>query len=395
MSSRWFNLKSDFQSSKYFHGLSALSLLLFVFSLSGGLAQQVEQALTLDVVVNSLQKGLSPRRAAALVKERGVNFQLTKGQEERLRAAGADDQLIADIRKAGEEYARRTKAEEERKTLEEERRKVEEERRKIEETRKKAEEIARRVEEERRIKFEEEKRGAEEERRAKAGEERKKLEEERVKLAEERKKVEEIAREADEEKKRAEELAKKQADDVKEGRVAPVYYKEGDFWHFRAVESSFTTTPTPSVHGDYEVVFSGGRLQVFKLTGNQRQGVLGGEAGSIRRLLGRTRDDFELLRFPLFVGQGWSNSYLTVQGALRNVENHVATVEKVTTPAGTFQAFKIERRDEAAEKGNPAVLTYFFSPETGSLVKYTFQSLSPRGPGGKREIELIKFGSGR
>ena len=394
MSSRWFNLKSDFRSSKYFHGLSALSLLLFVFSLSGGLAQQAEQALTLDVIVNSLQKGLSPKRAAALVKERGVNFQLTKGQEERLRAAGADDQLIADIRKAGEEYARRTKAQEERKTLEEERRKVEEERRKIEETRKKAEEIARRVEEERRIKFEEEKRGAEEERRAKAGEERKKLEEERVKLAEERKKVEEIARKADEEKKRAEELAKKQADDVKEGQVAP-RYKEGDFWHFRAAESDYRTPPKPSIHGDYEVVFSGGRLRVFKLTGNQRQAVLGAEAGSIRRLLGTFRDDVELLRFPLFVGQKWTNTYLNAQGELRNVENHVATVEKVTTPAGTFQAFRIERRDEAAEKGNPAVLTYFYSPETGSVVKITYQGFSPKGPGGKREVELIKFGSGR
>jgi hypothetical protein len=46
-----------------------------------------------------LQGGVSPKRAAALVKERGVDFAVDDAAEKRLRAAGADDALLLAIAK--------------------------------------------------------------------------------------------------------------------------------------------------------------------------------------------------------------------------------------------------------------------------------------------------------
>ena len=68
--------------------------------------------------------------------------------------------------------------------------------------------------------------------------------------------------------------------------------------------------------------------------------------------------------------------------------------EEVNTPAGSFQAFKIEKEERWALRTGGSGRTmsvYFYSPATKSVVKSYFEQ---RGPGsGKREIELIKFGS--
>jgi len=346
---------------------------LFALSLSGAVAQEAEQALTLDAIVNSLQKGLPPSRAAALVKARGVNFQLTKGQEERLRGAGADDQLIAEVRRAGEEYARRAKAGEERKKLEEERKKVEEERRKIEEARKRAEEE--------RKKMEAVARKVEEERRVRAEEERKKLEEARAKLEEERKK-------AEGEKRKTEELAEKRTADVREGRVAPTV-REGDFWYFKGVETGFKRPPSTSIQGDYQVVVSGGVVRVFKVAGEKKGIVPGPEGNFLRRFLGSAKSENEWLRFPLVAGQRWTGSYIGFQGGVIKAESAVAGIEEVETPAGRFRAFKVERV-ETAERGGPWAFTYFYSPEVRSIVKLQIEF---RG-GPVRDVQLMKYGSG-
>jgi PEGA domain-containing protein len=51
-------------------------------------------------VTAMLRGGVSPRRAAVLVGERGVDFALNDAAEQRLRKAGADDALLLAIAKA-------------------------------------------------------------------------------------------------------------------------------------------------------------------------------------------------------------------------------------------------------------------------------------------------------
>jgi len=49
-------------------------------------------------ILYALKEKVSPRRLAALVKERGANFDLTAELEKELRRAGADDELVGQVR---------------------------------------------------------------------------------------------------------------------------------------------------------------------------------------------------------------------------------------------------------------------------------------------------------
>jgi tetratricopeptide (TPR) repeat protein len=51
-------------------------------------------------ILFALKERVAPKRVAALVQERGVNFNLTNESERELRKAGADDELIEQIRVA-------------------------------------------------------------------------------------------------------------------------------------------------------------------------------------------------------------------------------------------------------------------------------------------------------
>ena len=91
-----------------------LSLLLFLILLALALATtplaapQVQKPLKEAEILKELASGTSNRRVAAQVRQSGITFVLSPGSEERLRALGADDELIAAIRAAA---AARTAAE--------------------------------------------------------------------------------------------------------------------------------------------------------------------------------------------------------------------------------------------------------------------------------------------
>jgi len=106
------------------------------------------------------------------------------------------------------------------------------------------------------------------------------------------------------------------------------------------------------------------------------------------------------LKFPLSVGQKWSYEYRwTSRGAKRiqprSIEVNVSGVEQVTTPAGSFKAFKIVKQEiwvmgkQAGGGQGSESTTYFYSPDTKSVIKSSYVNEN----GARREIELIKFGS--
>lgn len=181
---------------------------------------------------------------------------------------------------------------------------------------------------------------------------------------------------------------------------APTFQEE-DFWQFKVTEKDFPGYSSAAYDGIYELSYSQGSMKVFKLTGDQKEEIVG-EDNLLFGLVGRSKTQQDL-KFPLFVGQKWNFDYrFTPRGArasfTRSAEVRVVGIAEVGTAAGTFQAFKIEKYDVwTPQFGGPvgSVTTYFYSPATKSVVKSYFESELPGGTagGGKREIELIKFGS--
>lgn len=177
---------------------------------------------------------------------------------------------------------------------------------------------------------------------------------------------------------------------------APVH-QEGDFWQFKVVEKGSISTSRAALAGTYELSYSNGKVRVFALEGD-RKDELERKRPHLLTLLGLS-DTLQDLKFPLSVGQRWKYQYQDAGGMTgvkfwRAVEVSVTGLEEVITPAGTFRAFKIEKYDTggAAGKVSRQVTAYFYSPRTKSVVKSLYESLVS---GSQREIELIKFGSGR
>jgi tetratricopeptide (TPR) repeat protein len=61
-------------------------------------AAKTDSSFGLSDILYALKEKVSPRRLAALVKERGANFELSAETEKELRRTGGDDELMAQIR---------------------------------------------------------------------------------------------------------------------------------------------------------------------------------------------------------------------------------------------------------------------------------------------------------
>ena len=170
-------------------------------------------------------------------------------------------------------------------------------------------------------------------------------------------------------------------------------YKDGEFWQFRVTRKGYQISDTSRTDGDYEVRFVGGDRKVYELTtAGQKVDATGDSVDALKRLTGH-QDERQRLEFPLLVGKRWKNDYRNISGRntiSHNVETSVVGAEDVTTPAGVFRAFKIERLDIArASRGKN---TSWYSPQTRSIVKAINETEGGAQPGAKVETELIKFG---
>jgi len=174
-------------------------------------------------------------------------------------------------------------------------------------------------------------------------------------------------------------------------------FQEKDFWQFKAVEQSVGgISRSNPFDGIYEVLYVQGNFKTFRMTSNGREPADRAARGPLLALVGQS-PVVKDLKFPFSVGQKWDYSYeFTVIGArkpfLRTVEISVTGVEQVSTPAGSFNAFKLEKEETFKLGEHPWVGTFYYSPDTKSIVKYSFDA-TQIGAGTKREIELIKFGS--
>ena len=183
-------------------------------------------------------------------------------------------------------------------------------------------------------------------------------------------------------------------------------YKEGDTWQFKITHTNSVASSTDYLEGVHELTFTQGNVKLFQISGSQKSEVAikpDGETQMLLTVLGKSTQLSDL-KFPLSVGQKWSYDYETrppgLQEQRRSAEVNVTGMEQVTTPAGSFKAYKLVKSESWSTSGVRAkgrggtrsgTSTYFYSPETKSIVKSS--NVNDNDPA-TVEIELIKFTPG-
>jgi hypothetical protein len=184
--------------------------------------------------------------------------------------------------------------------------------------------------------------------------------------------------------------------------------KAGDFWQFKVSDraGNGVTQVSGIIPNGIYVIRRSNRLEAFQIVGNdevilERPGVLYFLIGRARRQTGPTREtaNSQELTFPLFAGKKWQYPYEQQSRGTKHRTVHIHAVgrENIETPAGKFNAFRLEKQISwpiasalRGTKVETVKAVYFYSPETKSIIKYN----SEADDGAQRDIELIKFGSG-
>jgi len=181
--------------------------------------------------------------------------------------------------------------------------------------------------------------------------------------------------------------------------------KEGDTWQFNISRKGQISTSTEQNEGIYELSVIQGAVKLYAINGGQRNEMPiqpDGATQALLRLVGKS-DQRQDLKFPLSVGQKWTYQYETKLAGLtqvqrRFVEVNVAGMEQVDTSAGSFKAYKLIRSESwsmTSRTGfagrNSITNTYFYSPETKSIIKSFL--INDNNPG-TIETELTKFTPG-
>jgi hypothetical protein len=165
-------------------------------------------------------------------------------------------------------------------------------------------------------------------------------------------------------------------------------YKNGETWVFTVKEGGSIGSRSNALDGTYELTIVDGKLKITSVSGAQKE-ELDPRPNTLISLLSFGRN----LDFPLTVGKQWSFEYKGAavggKSTLRKITYEVKGIEQVTSAAGTFRAFKLESDDRGSQ--DFWTTTYWYSPETRSVVKSSFDGTSAGKYNGlKREIELIK-----
>ena len=186
----------------------------------------------------------------------------------------------------------------------------------------------------------------------------------------------------------------------------PVYNTSG-LWTYRALDKLYDGYTTKVVNGDFEFSSQDGKSKIFHVNGGDK--VEANYVGDLPFMIpstGTLQDEAQFFQFPLMVGKKWKANYYDKDFSRWFVaENSVTDIETVTTPAGTFPAFRIERRvfymsvgcDLCDHNKYWLTYTYFYSPQTRSILKYHYQQEQEMDGMGDPllqhtiDIELIKF----
>lgn len=161
---------------------------------------------------------------------------------------------------------------------------------------------------------------------------------------------------------------------------APVY-KDGDWWR---VKVDVVRPPGVSLSGpvlerfpEYIVKFESNQPKVFGVEGNESKETSSQVVTAL--VLGRPPWLGEMVRFPLRVGLTWSDRVKFqppgMQMRLEEAKYEVQSWEKVKTPRGEFDAFKIVMTMRAPgpkplAPGEIRTHTYYYAPDIKALASF-------------------------
>jgi len=166
---------------------------------------------------------------------------------------------------------------------------------------------------------------------------------------------------------------------------APVY-KDGDSWVFRVKEKGYSAE-------EYQITYNNGKFESDDPAFLRGEDIPNQPSFLPFATVYLNDPEKKWLDFPLVPGKKWSfryprNSYISGRPAWGFADAEVVgpVALQVKTPAGSFNVIKIRRTDTLSYS---AELTYFYSPETKSVVKLTAKILG--GSGRHFEMELVKI----
>lgn len=96
------------------------------------------------------------------------------------------------------------------------------------------------------------------------------------------------------------------------------------------------------------------------------------------------------LSFPLFVGKTWKHTYVN-SGTSRDSRYKVVAYQPVTTPAGTFDAFKIEGLDQRWDRPYGIIVTLWYAPAVKNIVKFAGEEGGNHNPVSGWNFELQQY----
>jgi len=175
-------------------------------------------------------------------------------------------------------------------------------------------------------------------------------------------------------------------------------FQEGAFWHYQVSHKEWVEYDSEAIRsGDYELHYNGRRVRVFRITDGTKVEVRGRAAGELPRMLGTFDRQTRFLDFPMLEDKHWKAEFKGGGRVQRPVhtDNLVSGTKKITIPAGTFEALRIERDDRDRRVNTRE---YYYVVQCGCIALYSLEITShptawPRSYFGKREITLTKFGS--
>ena len=170
---------------------------------------------------------------------------------------------------------------------------------------------------------------------------------------------------------------------------------ETKLYFFKARTWDSISSSTDQLNGRYEVAVSNGKAEeVNTVTDGEKRLIGGNAAGEIARMVGIDPANRMYINPPLEVDKTWSQSYsYTIPGInrlwRRSVNYKVVSEETLTTPAGTFNVFKLEATSRTGDGTNQKWI-YYYSKDIDCVVKWFYDS-GVGIKGAKVEIELEKL----
>ena len=163
--------------------------------------------------------------------------------------------------------------------------------------------------------------------------------------------------------------------------------QEGERWEFKASTRDSIGSSAETLNGVYEVVFRGGRLEVFEMTGNEKRPFTGTGAEELKRMI--LPDEREYLKFPLAVGNKWTGTHTQLSGT--KVSSTRSMTYIITADDGG--RYKVSGSGTAPGPKGSVISqerVFYYSPGEKAIVKFNFDSYIG-GTGGKIDIDLLKF----